>query len=158
MTLVRNHHRAMIGISAAMLLGASLVAGSAARRTEPRLPRSAEERLDVVLNGFSRRFTEGPGAGIGHVFSSTDGGTTWNDITNDFPDVPSNSIKVLPNGALIVGTDLGVVYRPAASTTWRRLGTNFPATVVLDVEIGPDGFLYAATHGRGIWRITTSGL
>jgi hypothetical protein len=119
---------------------------------------SSSGDLYIVLNGFSRRFTEGPGAGVGHVFKSTDGGATWADISTNFPDVPSSSIKVLSNGALVVGTDLGVVYRPAASTSWKRLGTNFPATVVMDVELGPDGYLYAATHGRGIWRITASGL
>ena len=114
--------------------------------------------LYLAVNGFSRRFTEGPGAGIGHVFKSTDAGATWTDISNDFPDIPASSIKVLPSGALVVGTDLGVVYRPAASTSWKRLGTNFPTTVVMDVEVGPDGYVYAATHGRGIWRISGAGL
>jgi hypothetical protein len=118
----------------------------------------ATGNLYLAINGFNRRFTEGPGAGIGHVYKSTNGGSTWTDISNNFPDVPTNSIKVLSGGALVVGTDLGVVYRPAASTTWQRLGTNFPATVVMDVEVGPDGYIYAATHGRGIWRITGSGL
>ncbi|MEP6638634.1 MAG: glycosyl hydrolase, partial [Chloroflexota bacterium] len=117
--------------------------------------------LYLAVNGFSRRFTEGPGAGIGHIFKSTDAGATWTDIsttTTGFPDVPTNSIKVLASGALVVGTDLGVVYKPAASTTWKRLASNFPATVVMDVEVGPDGYIYAATHGRGIWRISASGL
>jgi hypothetical protein len=114
--------------------------------------------LYLAMNGFSRRFTEGPGAGVGHIFKSADGGATWTDISGNFPDVPTNSIKVLASGGLVVGTDLGVVYRPAASSTWKKLGTNFPATVVMDVEVGPDGFIYAATHGRGIWRITASGL
>jgi len=52
-----------------------------------------------------------------------------------------------------VGTDLGVLYRASGSTAWKRLGTNFPVTVAIDIEVGPDGFIYAATHGRGIWRI-----
>ena len=118
----------------------------------------ATGNLYLAVNGFSRRFTEGPGAGVGHIFKSTNGGSTWTDISNNFPDIPTSSIKVLSSGALVVGTDLGVLYRPAASTTWQRLGTNFPATVVMDVEVGPDGYIYAATHGRGIWRITGSGL
>jgi hypothetical protein len=33
------------------------------------------------------------------------------------------------------------------------VGTNFSLTVVMDVELGPDGKVYAATHGRGLWRI-----
>ncbi len=114
--------------------------------------------LYLAINGFSRRFTEGPGAGVGHIYTSADGGATWTDISNNFPDVPTSSIKVLSSGALVAGTDLGVVYRPAASTTWQRLGTNFPSTVVMDVELGPDGNIYAATYGRGIWRITAAGL
>jgi hypothetical protein len=114
--------------------------------------------LYVVLNGFSRRFTEGPGAGIGHVFRSTDNGAHWTDISGNFPDVPANSIEVLSTGSLVVGTDLGVVYKRAASSTWQRLGGNFPTTVAIDVELGPDGNVYAATHGRGLWRISGSGL
>ncbi|MBI2781508.1 MAG: glycosyl hydrolase [Chloroflexi bacterium] len=119
--------------------------------------------LYVVMNGFSRRFTEGPGAGVGHVFKSTDHGATWTSLDNtaggDFPDVPANSIKVLSNGGLVVGTDLGVVYRtPGPSGTWFRLGTALPVTVTTDVEVGPDGYLYAATHGRGIWRFNLEAL
>jgi hypothetical protein len=109
--------------------------------------------LYLVLNGFSRRFTEGPGNGLGHVFKSTDNGATWTDIDANFPDVPANSIEILPDHSLVVGTDLGVVYKPAASATWLRLGANFPVTVAIDVELGPDNKLYVATHGRGIWSI-----
>ena len=120
--------------------------------------------LFLAMNGFSRRFTEGPGAGIGHIFESTNGGDTWTDIggiptaAGSFPDVPANSIKVTSTGGIVVGTDLGVVYRASGSSTWKRLGSNFPATVVMDVELGPDGNLYAATHGRGIWMISATGL
>ncbi len=114
--------------------------------------------LYVVANGFSRRFTEGPGAGLGHVFKSTDHGASWTSLDGSgagaFPDVPSSSIKMLSDGSLVVGTDLGVVYQPAGGTTWYRLGTGLPLTTVMDVEVGPDGYLYAATHGRGIWRIS----
>src|SRR5262249_2924415 len=46
--------------------------------------------LYLAMNGFSRRFTEGPGAGIGHVFKSTDHGATWVSLDNpsgdNFPD------------------------------------------------------------------------
>ena len=103
------------------------------------------------MNGFSRRFTEGEGAGIGHVFKWN--GTSWDDISANFPDVPANSIQALADGSLVVATDLGVLYRAPGATTWQRLGTGLPMTVALDVELGPDGNVYAATHGRGIWRV-----
>ena len=91
-------------------------------------------------------------------YESTDRGQTWKlaDGTGAtaFPDVPANSIQVLKNGGLVVGTDLAVLYRAPGGTAWSRLGTNFPATVAMDVEVGPNGTdLYAATHGRGLWRI-----
>jgi hypothetical protein len=109
--------------------------------------------LYIAINGFSRRFTEGEGAGVGHVYKSTDGGRTWTDVSGNFPDVPANSRQALSDGSLGVGTDLGVVIRLPGTTTWSRLGTNLPLTVAMDVELGPDGKIYAATHGRGIWAI-----
>jgi hypothetical protein len=109
--------------------------------------------LYVAVNGFSRRFTEGEGAGVGHVFESTNHGATWTDISLNFPDVPANSIQTLTDGSLVVGTDLGVVYRQPGASNWSRLGSNLPLTVDMDVELGPDGNIYAATHGRGIWSI-----
>ena len=113
-----------------------------------------EKDLFVVANGFSRRFSEGPGAGLGHVFESKDGGKTWKDISSNFPDIPASDILVLKSGALVVATDLGVVYRAPGDTTWSRLGGNsLPVTVAMDLTLGPDGNIYVATHGRGIWRI-----
>jgi hypothetical protein len=113
--------------------------------------------LYAAVGGFSRHFTEGEGAGYGHVFKSTDGGVSWQDIsdpaTTKFPDVPANSVQALDDGTLVVGTDLGVVIRQPGATTWNRLGTNLPLTVAMDVELGPDNKIYAATHGRGIWSI-----
>jgi photosystem II stability/assembly factor-like uncharacterized protein len=116
---------------------------------------SDDQHLLVGLNGFSRRFTEGPGAGIGHVFESTDGGATWSNVdAGSFPDVPVNSVRVLPTGGTVVGTDLGVLYRASGGTDWTRLGDNFPTTVAMDVEYSAtDDMVYVATHGRGIWRI-----
>ena len=45
--------------------------------------------------------------------SRTDGEQLDGHLGANFPDVPANSIKALPNGGLVVGTDLGVVYRAA---------------------------------------------
>ncbi|GAA1921784.1 hypothetical protein [Nocardioides marmoribigeumensis] len=122
------------------------IGGAAVDPTDP-------QHAYLAMNGFSRRFTEGPGAGIGHVFQTTDGGTTWTDISGNLPDVPTSSIKQTRDGALVLGTDLGVLYRPARSTTWKKLGGNLPLTAAMDVELADDGNVYAATHGRGISSI-----
>lgn len=109
----------------------------------------------AAVNGFSRRFTEGPGAGEGHVFETRDMGATWTDISANLPDLPASTVKMLPNGALILGTDLGAFYRAPGSTQWQLLGTGLPTTAVTDIEYSAnDNAIYAATHGRGIWKTT----
>ncbi|MGW3359790.1 glycosyl hydrolase [Streptomyces bungoensis] len=112
-------------------------------------PKNADH-VFLAVNGFSRHWTEGPGAGIGHVFESTDGGTTWKDISANLPDVPTDAALVTAKGGLVVATDLGVVYRAPGRTTWQRVG-HLPAVAVLQLKTSPDGrTLYAATHGRGL--------
>lgn len=105
------------------------------------------------FNGFSRRFTEGPGAGIGHIWKTTDGGVHWTDVSGNFPDVPVNDI-VLRSDKIIVATDLATLISSDGGATWARLGSGLPITTVMDLTVGPDGRLYAATHGRGIWSIS----
>ncbi|HEV2891962.1 MAG TPA: hypothetical protein VGX28_16430 [Frankiaceae bacterium] len=107
----------------------------------------------VVFNGFSRRFVEGPGAGVGHLWKTTDGGVTWSDVSGNMPDVPANDLVVTDSGTLVLGTDLGTLISTDGGAHWQRLGSNHPLTTVMDLHVGPDGRLYSATHGRGIWSI-----
>ncbi|MFF4502983.1 glycosyl hydrolase [Streptomyces sp. NPDC001401] len=107
----------------------------------------------LAVNGFSRKWTEGPGAGVGHLFETRDGGVTWKDISGNLPDVPANSVALLKGGTIALGTDLGVLVRMPGSASWKAAGGNLPTTAVLQLRTGPDGRLYAATHGRGIWAI-----
>jgi hypothetical protein len=104
----------------------------------------------LVVNGFSRAWNEGPGAGVGHLYESHDGGQSWTDISANLPDVPGDSLVLLPNGGLALGTDLGVLYRAPHRASWQVVG-ELPAVAVDQLLLGPDGKLYAATHGRGIW-------
>ncbi|MGV4925927.1 glycosyl hydrolase [Streptomyces sp. BHT-5-2] len=108
------------------------------------------DHVYLAVNGFSRKWTEGPGAGVGHVFESKDGGDHWTDISANLPDVPANTVKLLPNGGLTLGTDLAVFYRAPGAGQWQVLGRGLPTTAVMELRLGPDDELYAATHGRGI--------
>jgi hypothetical protein len=114
----------------------------------------------VTVNGFSRRFTEGPGAGIGHVFETRDMGATWTDVSANLPDVPGDSVKMLPNGGLVLATDLAAFYRAPGATSWQRLGgATLPLTVGMDIEYSAaTNSVYVATHGRGIWSFDLSQL
>jgi hypothetical protein len=111
----------------------------------------------VAVNGFSRAWTGGPGAGIGHVFESTDAGLHWTDISGNLPDVPADSLVITKSGGLALATDLGVVYRGAGQRDWQRVGS-LPAVAVDQLKLGNDGLLYAATHGRGLWSFKVDDL
>jgi hypothetical protein len=122
----------------------------------------------LVFNGFNRRFIEGPGAGVKHVYrgklTKTSAGVSvaWTDLSVGFPDVPATDVLVVGD-KLVVSTDLGVLVADRRATPetiqWRRVGLEsgltgyaLPLTAVFDIHVGTDGFLYAATHGRGIWK------
>ena len=128
----------------------------------------------LVYNGYNRRFIEGPGAGVKHVFkgvvsttANSDGALTvnWTDISGNMPDVPATDIERVGN-LLVVGTDYGVLVSTSLDGgTWKRVGgvpgsgsSALPLTSVYDLDVGPDGFLYAGTHGRGIWKTSISDL
>ena len=111
----------------------------------------------AVFNGFSRRWI--PGAGIGHVFETYNGGRSWSDISGNLPDVGGDAL-VLEHHTLALATDLGMYTADAGRgwrTRWSRLGWGLPNVSVNDVTAGPDGYIYAATHGRGIWRLRLDG-
>ncbi|MFJ3337173.1 glycosyl hydrolase [Streptomyces sp. NPDC086766] len=115
-------------------------------------PANADHVL-LAVNGFSRKWTEGPGAGYGHLFETRDGGVTWKDVSGNLPDVPANAVAMLKDGTVVLGTDLGVLVRAPRSAGWKVAGENLPTTAVMQLRTGPDGLLYAATHGRGIWAV-----
>ena len=65
-----------------------------------------------------------------------------------------------PRGRRIPGVDSGndpvqpqIIEGEGASTSWSRLGHGLPNAAVDDLTQGPDNYIYAATHGRGVWRI-----
>ena len=106
----------------------------------------------AIFNGYSRRFI--PGGGNGHVFETRNGGSTWTDISGNLPDVASDAL-VISHGQLVLATDAGVYTAREFGGTWTRwfhLGHGLPNVAVDDITAGPNGYVYAATHGRGVWR------
>ena len=105
----------------------------------------------VTYGAFSRRWI--PGGGVGHVFESVDGGSTWIDRSGNLPDAPTNDVVVV-HGKLVVGTDIGVFATSAtAPGAWTRVGTNLPNASTNDLVVAPGGdYVVAATHGRGLWK------
>jgi photosystem II stability/assembly factor-like uncharacterized protein len=111
----------------------------------------------VTVSGYARHWQIGPtDPGTGHVFKTTDGGTTWTDLsgsgTGALVDAPANDIELV-DGRLVVATDVGVYTAPAAGGAWKRVGSGLPNVITTDLSLTPDGRILAATHGRGLWVI-----
>ena len=90
------------------------------------------------------------------VYKSTNGGTTWTNITySGLPAVPVNCIVYQNSSpdALYVGTEAGVYYIDNTMSSWMPYSTGLPNTRIMDLDIQyAEGKLRAATFGRGIWE------
>jgi hypothetical protein len=99
------------------------------------------------------------------VYRSTNGGTTWTDITADLPNAPANSLVVDPQSANVVyvATDQGVYFTTQIASCgqsppdcWSAFGSGLPGApaVALSAVSGgaSGGMLVAATYGRGLWQ------
>ena len=100
------------------------------------------------------------GTGTGHVFKSTDFGTTWVSIDGSgvtgIPDVPAHSIMVDPLNAqtLYVGTDIGIFVSLDGGANWARENTGFANVIVetMSIKNTTPRYIYAYTHGRSAFR------
>lgn len=103
------------------------------------------------------------GQGNGHVFRTSDGGTSWVDISGALPDIPANTVLIDPDTAtgssprtIYVGTDIGI-YKLVDSSpvSWQTFGNGMPFVPVTHIIYnGATRQLVAATYGRGIWTIS----
>jgi PKD repeat protein len=93
------------------------------------------------------------------VFESTNGGTSWTNITTGVPNLPVNCVRFMPGtstttDAVYIGCDIGVYYRDNTFTSWQPYFTGLPNVPVFDIEIYTGtGKLRAATYGRGVWEV-----
>jgi len=106
----------------------------------------------VTFSGFNANTPSTPG----HVFKTTDGGTTWRNVSSNLPDIPVNKIianPVLPN-TFYIGTDIGVFQTTNGGASWISINEGLPTVAVFDLDIKSNlGIMRAATHGRGMFEI-----
>ena len=95
------------------------------------------------------------GYGTSHVYKTTDAGLTWNDISGNLPDIPTQSIvvdKYSPT-SIYVGTDLGIFRTTNGGISWEEWNEGMPPAMVLEVSISEqNGKLRAATFGNGVFE------
>jgi photosystem II stability/assembly factor-like uncharacterized protein len=94
------------------------------------------------------------------VFKSTDGGVTWRRSSAGMdPNEPVFALAVDPLRSNVVyagSTRSGVFVSQDSGETWRTLNQGLRARTVRGLVIAADGqTLYAATHGGGVYRLST---
>ncbi len=113
--------------------------------TDPTLPRTA-----LALTG-------------GRVLRSTNGGTSWFDITSNLPQAEWTAVVGHPvAGTAFASGSLGVYFarvdlrQPGPAGEWVRIGDGLPSGVVGDLAMEPlRGRLYAALPGHGVYWMRT---
>lgn len=115
--------------------------------------RFAKERVYVAMTGINYDDLNS------YLYVSEDYGKNWRAISSGLPNEPVNVILEDPKNEniLYAGGFRGVYISVDRGKSWSYLGNNMPGTAIADLEIHePTGDLIAATHGRGIYKISLS--
>ena len=112
----------------------------------------------ISFSGYDA-YATASGTATGHVFEVTYNTTThlatWTNIDHNLGDEPITGIAYdSQTGALFVSTDFGVNTLPLNGTQWVPAASGLPPVAVYGLTIDSNArVLYAATHGRGAWRM-----
>lgn len=112
----------------------------------------------VSFNGYGSNTPTTPGHVFDVVFDPATGTATWTDISYDLLDQPVDDVVLdAATGDVYASTDFGVDRLAAGTQTWVPAADGLPQAAVsgLTLVAGKNGdrLLYAATHGRGAWRL-----
>ncbi|HEU5469244.1 MAG TPA: glycosyl hydrolase [Actinophytocola sp.] len=107
----------------------------------------------VSVSGFRN------GDPAAHVFRTSNGGSSWQDISGNLPDAPVNDLVLDPRDRtrLYAATDVGAFLTTDNGATWTTPGTGLPLVPISDLEATDTGsttVLTAATYGLGIYRLS----
>jgi hypothetical protein len=113
--------------------------------------------VSFTAGGFNAQYSQVPPmVETGSVTLTGTPSATYTNITGNLPSGVASDSVVSDGGALVVATDVGVFSTSApngASTSWSAVGTGLPNVEVLGLSVDANGDLYAATHGRGVWKL-----
>ena len=93
-------------------------------------------------------------AAPGHVFLTTNRGTSWTNASGTLPDLPVNALLIDPNNMshLLAGTDLGVFETTNSGAIWTQQNNGMANVSVMDLDVNTAGYVFASTHGRGMYK------
>jgi hypothetical protein len=109
----------------------------------------------ISFSGYEAYTPTQPGHVFDVVFNPKTGKATWTNITYDLGDQPITDVaRDDVTGTLYASTDFGVVGLTAGSTSWQVAANGLPPVATYGLTISSsERALYAATHGRGAWKL-----
>ncbi len=120
-----------------------------------------ENSPDGILTGLVTHPTDSASAlalfgvyGYGKVFRTRDFGKTWQDITNNLPEIPVHCALIMPYDTtqIWLGTDIGLFISYDDGQSWQFADGALPAVSIRRLKI-VNKEIIAVTHGRGIWSL-----
>ncbi|MDP9043273.1 MAG: hypothetical protein M3O01_00550 [Pseudomonadota bacterium] len=113
----------------------------------------------VSYSGYDAYTPATPGHVFEVVYEPTTGLATWTDRSNGLGDQPITGVALdARSGRLYASTDFGVAVLPRNGPSWfASAAGRLPPVAVYGLTIDASSrTLYAATHGRGVWRLDLS--
>jgi hypothetical protein len=113
----------------------------------------------VTFSGYEANTPTTPGHVFDVVFDPATGSATWTNISYDIGDQPVNdAVLDVASGDISVSTDFGVARLVKGTQSWTPAADGLPTATVAGLTLAAakqtgDRLLYAATHGRGAYRL-----
>jgi photosystem II stability/assembly factor-like uncharacterized protein len=97
------------------------------------------------------------GFGAGKVYRTRDGGTSWQNISGNLPDSPTNDVLIYHPGiatsTYLVANDVGVFITNNHGVSWTELADGLPNTVAIHLDYNEAANkIRVGTHGRGVYE------
>ena len=109
----------------------------------------------ISFSGYNAYNPTQPGHVFEVIYDPTGHTATWTNIDHNLGDEPITDIAYdSVTGNLFVSTDFGVDILPSGGSTWVPAASDLPPVAVYGLTLdSTHRLLYAATHGRGAWRL-----
>ena len=123
------------------------------------LPTSAVNRITIDPDNPNRVWVAYSGFALARIWTTTDGGLTWNNIHSNLPAITIHDLKRHPSQPnwLYAATANGVYTSENGGQSWSTTNDGPASVRVRELFWYDQSTLVAATYGRGMFRTTVAG-